>query len=389
MAGIDEQFGPFIIGVTGGVAAHELVERGQGSTTRPGRLLAALCSLIAFILVAGVRVWQSARVKRIERAVGAVIGSAVGDALGAPFEFGPAGAFSARFPACGDGGEMCGGGGWDPGEATDDTQMAILVAESLIERDGLDPPDIFSRFQRWATSEPKDIGLQTEDVLTNGMPWDLAAAVHFQVNRRAAGNGSLMRASTSAVYFASDGQQATMDAARRIAALTHGDRAAWEGTAVFHELVRRALEGADPLAAIPDILDAVHPGHRERYAVVLARDWHPDQATEFNGAVWPCLGSAVWAVRTTGGYEEAVRAAIDLGGDTDTVAAVTGGLAGACYGTDAIPARWTELLHVPLPGYGDRVLRLPELRDLALRLAAQGGPEVGNDRTRVDGLSTG
>ncbi|MGR3935896.1 ADP-ribosylglycohydrolase family protein [Streptomyces sp. BRA346] len=302
-----------------------------------------------------------------ERSVGAVVGSAVGDALGGPFEFGPEGAFSARFPVPGFGGEMCGGGGWDPGEATDDTQMAVLVAESLIERGELDLPDIFARFQRWAASGPKDIGLQTEDVLTNGMSWDLAAAIHFQVNLRAAGNGSLMRASTSAVHFARHGRQATMDAARRIAALTHGDRAAWEGTAVFHELIRLALHGADPLAALPEILDLVHPGHRDRYATVLAPGWHPDQATEVNGAVWPCLGSAVWALRTTGTFEEAVRAAIDLGGDTDTVAAVTGGLAGACYGRDAIPARWTGPLHVPLPGF-DRVLRLPDLLDLVHRL---------------------
>ncbi len=204
---------------------------------------------------------------------------------------------------------MCGGGGWDPGEATDDTQMAVLVAESLLERGGLDLPDIFARFQRWAASEPKDIGLQTEDVLTNGMPWHLAAAMHFQVNQRAAGNGSLMRASTSAVHFAPAGQEATMDAARRIAALTHGDRAAWEGTAIFHALIRVMFQDTDPLAALPDILALVHPGHRGRYAAVLAPDWHPDQATEFNGAVWPCLGSAIWALRTTSSFEEAIRAA--------------------------------------------------------------------------------
>ncbi|MEU9702398.1 ADP-ribosylglycohydrolase family protein [Streptomyces sp. NPDC047981] len=306
--------------------------------------------------------------RRTQRTAGAIVGAAVGDALGAPFEFGPPGAFSARFPAPGAGGEMCGGGGWDPGEATDDTQMAVLVAESLLERGGLDLPDIFARFQRWAAAEPKDIGLQTEDVLTNGAPWDLAAAVHFQINRRAAGNGSLMRASTSAVRFAAAGQAATMDAARRIAALTHGDRAAWEGTAIFHELVRVTLDGADPLAALPGVLDLVPPGHRERYAVVLAPDWHPDRATEFNGAVWPCLGSAVWALRTTAGYEDALRAAIDLGGDTDTVAAVTGGLAGAYYGLDAIPERWTRPLHVPLPGCDGRVLRLAELVRLARRL---------------------
>ncbi|MFD0265635.1 ADP-ribosylglycohydrolase family protein [Streptomyces sp. NPDC127106] len=301
---------------------------------------------------------------RIDRAVGAVLGSAVGDALGAPYEFGPAGELSAR------GAEMRGGGGWDPGEATDDTQMAVLVGESLLEHGGLELPDVFERFRRWAAAGPKDIGLQTEAVLTSGEPWDLAAALHFQVNARAAGNGSLMRAATSAVYFAAGGRAATMAAARRIAALTHGDPAAWEGTAVLHELVRVGLAGADPLTGIPEALAAVDPEQRERYARVLAPDWHPDLATEFNGAVWPCLGSAVWALRTTTGFAQAVRAAVDLGGDTDTVAAVTGTLAGVHYGAVAIPAEWTAPLHVPLPGSGDRVLDAEGLRTLARRLAA-------------------
>ncbi|MFF1408676.1 ADP-ribosylglycohydrolase family protein [Streptomyces sp. NPDC058289] len=295
-----------------------------------------------------------------------MLGSAAGDALGAPYEFGPAGQLGAR------GEEMRGGGGWDPGEATDDTQMAVLVGESLLECGGLELPDVFDRFRRWAAGDPKDIGLQTEIVLTGGDPWDLAAALHFQINARAAGNGSLMRASTSAVYFAPSGRDATMDAARRIAALTHGDRAAWEGTAVLHELVRVALHGGDPLGALPATLEQVHPDHRERYARVLAPDWHPDLATEFNGAVWPCLGSAVWALRTTTGFAEAVRTAVDLGGDTDTVAAVTGTLAGARYGAAAVPESWTAPLHVPVPGYGDHVLDAAGLRELARRLATAG-----------------
>ncbi|MFJ8981898.1 ADP-ribosylglycohydrolase family protein [Streptomyces sp. NPDC102282] len=307
------------------------------------------------------------------RAVGAVVGSAVGDALGAPFEFGLPGVYSARFP---DGvGTMCGGGGWDPGEATDDTQMAVLVGESLLERGGLDLPDMFGRFRRWAAGEPKDIGLQTEDVLTSGGPWDLAAALHFQVNTRAAGNGSLMRATTSAVYFARAGRAATMDAARRVAALTHGDRAAWEGTAIFHELVRVALEGGDPLAAVDGTLAEVDAHHRERWASVLTPDWQPDDATEFNGAVWPCLATAVWALRTTRGFEAALSAAVDVGGDTDTVAAVTGGLAGAVYGIGAVPERWTRPLHVPLPGYGGRVLRAGDLEELARRLDGTAGSD--------------
>ncbi|MEV0448748.1 ADP-ribosylglycohydrolase family protein [Streptomyces sp. NPDC050600] len=307
-------------------------------------------------------------IRPTDRAIGAVLGSAVGDALGAPFEFGLPGVFRERFP---DGvGEMCGGGGWEPGEATDDTQMAVLVGESLLERGGLDLPDVFARFRRWAAADPKDIGLQTEAVLLDGDPWDTAAALHFQVNGRAAGNGSLMRAATPAVHFASAGRATTMAAARRIAALTHGDAAAWEGTAVLHELVRVALLGEDPLAAVPATLAEVAPAHRERWATVLDPHWEPEDATEFNGAVWPCLGSALWALRTTTSYEEAVGAAVDLGGDTDTVAAVTGMLAGAVHGPDAIPTRWTSALHVPLPGFGDRVLRATDLRDLATRLVA-------------------
>jgi hypothetical protein len=121
--------------------------------------------------------------RRIDRAVATIVGSAVGDALGTPFEFGPPGAFSARFPEAGHGGEMCGGGGWEPGEGTEDTHMAVVLAESRLQGGGLDLPDIFARFQRWATAGPKDIGLQTEDVLTNGMPWDLATAIHFQLSR--------------------------------------------------------------------------------------------------------------------------------------------------------------------------------------------------------------
>jgi len=90
---------------------------------------------------------------RSHRAAGALVGSAVGDALGAPFEFGPPGRFSARFPTPARGAqtEMCGGGscGWAPGEFTDDTQMALLVATSLVERGGLDEADVFHRFRTW------------------------------------------------------------------------------------------------------------------------------------------------------------------------------------------------------------------------------------------------
>ncbi|MET7423728.1 ADP-ribosylglycohydrolase family protein [Dactylosporangium sp. NPDC005555] len=79
---------------------------------------------------------------RADRVTGAMVGCAAGDALGAPFEFGPAGAFRERFPVPAEA-IMEPGGGWDAGEATDDTQMALLVADSLLEHDGFDGADVF------------------------------------------------------------------------------------------------------------------------------------------------------------------------------------------------------------------------------------------------------
>src|SRR3954453_5761807 len=101
---------------------------------------------------------MSTRMHRSHRVAGALVGSAVGDALGAPFEFGPPGRFSARFPspARGSHTEMCGGGPWEPGEVTDDTQMALLVGAALVARGGLDEADLFERFRAWAQADPKD-----------------------------------------------------------------------------------------------------------------------------------------------------------------------------------------------------------------------------------------
>ena len=314
----------------------------------------------------------TAPMPRSHRVAGALIGSAVGDALGAPFEFGPPGAYGSRFPtdARGVGTEMCGGGslGWAPGEFTDDTQMALLLASSLVEREGLDEADVFDRFRTWLAAGPPDVGNQTRSVLASGRPWDVAAAEHLARTGHAAGNGSLMRTTPAAVFFAPAGREATMDAARRISALTHGDPAAGEGCAILHELVRVALDGGDPLAALPDALAAVAPEHRGKWESVLAAAWQPSDATESNGAVWPTLGSAVWALRKAGSFAEGMRLVLDLGGDTDTVAAVTGGLLGAVYGIAGIPMRWTSVLNGVVPGYADRDWDLAGLQQLAERL---------------------
>ncbi|TFV44860.1 ADP-ribosylglycohydrolase family protein, partial [Blastococcus sp. TF02A_35] len=124
----------------------------------------------------------------------------------------------------------------------------------------------------------------------------------------------------------------------------------------------------DPLTAVPSALDAVAPEHRDRWAVVLAPGWTPADATESNGAVWPTLGQAVWALRNGRDFAEVLRLVVDLGGDTDTVACVAGGLAGAVFGMGGIPMRWASAVHGRVPGFGDQVWRLAELQEMATLL---------------------
>jgi ADP-ribosylglycohydrolase len=179
-----------------------------------------------------------------------------------------------------------------------------------------------------------------------------------------------MRAIPAALHYARCDQPTRIDAAHRISALTHADPATGWGCVIYQELVIAALDGTDIHTALPEALALVEQPHLGRWQTVLAPDWHPLQATEPNGAVWPTLGTAVWALRTTHSFENALRAVVDLGGDTDTVAAVTGGLTGAVHGLAAIPARWTKNVHSPLPGSGPHMWRAADLIALAHRLAA-------------------
>ena len=321
---------------------------------------------------------------RTQRVIGAMVGSVVGDALGAPFEFGSPGQFTKRFPTRPPGlaGEMVGGGslGWQPGEWTDDTQMALHVAHSLLAQGGVDELDIFERFKRWAGGA-RDVGVQTAAVLRSGPPWETAAQEYFSRNGRAAGNGSLMRTTPAAIYFASRDADVTADAARRISALTHGDPAAGDGCVVFHLMVQAALAGDDPLDVISGALALMPESTREKWSTVLDAAWTPAAATEGNGAVWPTLGTAVWALRQGLTFEQAMRTVIDLGGDTDTVACVTGGLLGATYGIQAIPSRWTNAVHGELPGGETPPSGLDGLQELARLLDGQpasgSGPVAG------------
>jgi ADP-ribosyl-[dinitrogen reductase] hydrolase len=311
----------------------------------------------------------------MDRALGALVGSAVGDALGAPFEFGPPGAYSRRFPqpVLEGVGEMVGGGGfgWEPGEFTDDTQMALALAESLIACRGFDPADVWLRFRAWER-KAKDVGVITRRALGHHTHEGAAYAAHAELGQ-SAGNGALMRATPIALFALHASRQDVMVLACDQAALTHADAAAGWGAAIGAELTRQLILGADVEAGLPGIVDVIPEPQRKRFAEMLDAAWQPDMTDLPNGTVWTCLAQAVWSLRTTDSFDKAVVAAIDLGGDTDTVACVTGALAGASYGVDTIPNRWASVVHgeVATPT-GVARYDVESLADLARRLLASG-----------------
>jgi len=273
---------------------------------------------------------------------GLILGAAVGDALGAPFEFGPGGEYSRRFPPVDQSGkdEMIGGGplGWAPGEFTDDTQMAMVLAESLLTRRSFDPDDLWIRWRAWA-STAADVGIMTRSAL-RVTDW---RDVRHPDPERTAANGALMRAFPLALPRGED--DAIREVVLRQAALTHPHPAAGWGAWLGIAAMRAALAGDDPLEALVEPLDALPVEVASRFREMLLPEWTPNRGGPGNGSVWGCLAQAIWAIRGASSFEDAVVRAIDLGGDTDTVACVTGAIAGARHGADAIPRRWLRRLH--------------------------------------------
>lgn len=318
--------------------------------------------------------------EQIFRAYGVLIGAAVGDAAGAPFEFGGPGQWSARFRSTVHGGygEMIGGGSfhWAPGEFTDDTQMAVALAESLIACGGLDLDHLWEQFKAWAETA-RDIGVNTGIVLAEDSRHGAAEKAHRVLGERSASNGCIMRLGPVGIWGVSQGMENTVAVAAAQAALTHFDPAAAAGAAILAETIRRVILGGSldgvaeqvvrELVSHPELGPAVAP-----YGPILDATFDAKEDIEgpSNGSVWTALAQALWAVRTTASFESAIVAAIELGGDTDTVAAITGSVAGALYGAQRIPVRWMSVVHGSLrrPDGSVTTYRQEELLNLARQL---------------------
>jgi ADP-ribosyl-[dinitrogen reductase] hydrolase len=276
-----------------------------------------------------------------DRAIGALMGLAVGDALGTTLEFSLR---DSRERVTG----MMGAGpfGLKPGEWTDDTSMSLALAHSLLACDPLDEIDLMSRFVSWweegaysSTGTCFDIGMTVTGALQRfkrtGNP------VAGSTDPMSAGNGSLMRLSPVAIRYWHD-RADLHDAAARQSRTTHGAAEAVDACVAYADML------ADAIAGKPrsEVLGAPRGDWAGSIGGILAGSWRSKARSEIqsSGYVAHSLEAALWSVGRTGSFAEAVLLAANLGGDADTVAAITGQLAGALYGYSAIPGEWLERL---------------------------------------------
>ena len=278
-----------------------------------------------------------------DRYRGALVGSAIGDALGATLEFMSRDEIARNYGTLRD----IVGGGWlnlQKGEVTDDTQMARCIARSLAECGEFDGDDIASRFVEWYRTNPPDIGNTTRDALVrlaSGVPWQEAGQqTHERMRPRDASNGSVMRCAPVALFARADPQanaRYSADSSR----ITHANPLCVASCVALNAGIAALLNDpdSDPVVVAMDATDDV-PVRASLQAV-------PNQTAETldaGGYVLATVQSSFWALTKHDTLEETIVAAVNLGQDADTTGAVTGALAGSRWGYSASPSRWLDVL---------------------------------------------
>jgi len=285
----------------------------------------------------------------IDRIRGCAVGAAAGDALGMPLEFG------SRRPA-GDLVREMQGGPLPAGTFTDDTEMALALADSLLAQVPLDPSDLAERFARWYRAGPRDVGIHTAAVLQRidgGEPWQAAVAAVQAQHPDSAGNGSVMRCWPVALACLGDPDRLLRES-RLQSRVTHPHPECQEGSAFVNLAIGRLIAGIPIEEAVAHALARVDPPDEAQAAIREAPRRSREELAN-SGWVRHTLESAIWGLRSTASFEEAVVQVVNLGRDADTAGAVVGALAGAAYGLPAIPRRWRAALQGEWPlGSGER-----------------------------------
>ncbi|MDO7907717.1 ADP-ribosylglycohydrolase family protein [Paenibacillus sp. JX-17] len=289
-----------------------------------------------------------------DRFHGCLAGLATGDALGTTVEFSAPGTFQ---PVT----DLVGGGvfGLEAGQWTDDTSMALCLAESLVERQVFDPADQMQRYVNWyrrgylsSTGSCFDIGNATREALVHYERTGQAYA--GSTDPRSAGNGSIMRLAPVAMFYARQPLQA-LHFAELSSRTTHGAAEAVGGCRLLAAILLAALHGRSKAEMLsPAVLDSwLPPGAGQpkqplpgRLQEVLNGSYQELEPPDIQGSgyVVRSLEAALWAFSRTEDFRSGALLAVNLGDDADTTGAVYGQIAGAYYGYTGIPAAWRDRL---------------------------------------------
>ena len=278
-----------------------------------------------------------------DRARGMLLGLACGDAMGAAVEFKPRGSFPVVTG-------MQGGGKFrvEPGEWTDDTSMALCLADSLLACEGFNATDQMRRYKRWIDTgyrscKPHPIGIG-KNILQSMMRFHKSGEPFAGIDDpRSAGNGALMRLAPIPLFYANDLSD-TCHFAIESTRTTHGAAECLAASELFAELLHQALHGN--LTKKTPALTKVKETWPSQICQLAQGDFLSKTYEDIRGTgyVVASLEAALWCWWHAKDYQEAVLLAVNLGDDADTTAAICGQLAGAYWGASTIPAPWTGQL---------------------------------------------
>ena len=285
-----------------------------------------------------------------------LIGTAVGDALGVPVEFQQREMLKANHVT-----DMREYGTHKQAKGTwsDDTSLMLCLAESMVE--GLDINKLSQKFIAWKNDNlwtPHgwvfDIGIGTRiaiERLEDGMSPELAGGFDEMDN----GNGSLMRILPLVLHIKDLDIEQRYDWTEKVSSITHGHVRSVMACFYYLEFAKKIIDGKDKFQAYNELQSEVtiyfesrkiNPLEIQKFSRLLFEDISKveEDNIKSSGYVIDTLEASVWCLLTTNSYKEAVLKAVNLGSDTDTTGAVTGGLAALMYGTNAIPKEWLAVL---------------------------------------------
>jgi len=277
-----------------------------------------------------------------ERFAGAMLGLACGDALGGPAEEIPGHKTTTKRPVT----EMV-GGGWlklRPGQITDDTEMTLCILRSIVERGQFDPYDIGKRCHDWFYDSPIGAGKTTKvamERIHEGLPWSVAGL--SDIGKKSLGNGSLMRCAPVGLYRYNDRVPLIRNTLEQ-GWITHPHKDCQDSIVFYNLVLASIVQGKEKKESFVDALPFISPHSSLRSRYERIQNPLASQKIDVTGAVSPTLETAMRTFLEHDTYESVIIAAVNMGGDADTRAAVAGALAGAYYGEQGIPARWKEQL---------------------------------------------